>query len=48
MSNISKAELDKEIATFRSLQETIQKLKIDEQKLIGQQSENEMVKQVCI
>ena len=46
MSNITKAELDNEIATFRSMQGTIQKLKTDEQQLLGQQSENEMVKQV--
>ena len=37
--------VDAEIATFRTLQEEIQKLRGDQQLLMQQQSENEMVKQ---
>ena len=36
---------DAEIASYRSMQEEIQKLRSDQQKLMQQQSENEMVKQ---
>ena len=37
--------VDAEIATFRTIQEEIQKLRTDQQLLMQQQSENEMVKQ---
>ena len=37
--------VDAEIATFRKMQEEIQKLRSDQQLLMQQQSENEMVKQ---
>ncbi len=37
--------VDAEIASFRTLQEELQKLRSDQQLLMQQQSENEMVKQ---
>ena len=37
--------VDAEIASFRTLQEEVQKLRTDQQLLMQQQSENEMVKQ---
>ena len=37
--------VDAEIASFRALQEELQKLRNDQQTLMQQQSENEMVKQ---
>ncbi len=37
--------VDAEIASFRTLQEELQKLRNDQQLLMQQQSENEMVKQ---
>merc|ERR1712038_1843544 len=48
MENIGKSiadAVDAEIASFRSIQEEIQKLRTDQQLLMQQQSENEMVKQ---
>mmetsp|Transcript_28045 Transcript_28045/g.32695 ORF Transcript_28045/g.32695 Transcript_28045/m.32695 type:complete len:99 (+) Transcript_28045:54-350(+) len=39
------AAVDAEIATYRKIQEEIQKLRSDQQILMQQQSENEMVKQ---
>mmetsp|Transcript_19680 Transcript_19680/g.39894 ORF Transcript_19680/g.39894 Transcript_19680/m.39894 type:complete len:137 (-) Transcript_19680:263-673(-) len=39
------AAVDSEVARFRELQEEVQKLRSDQQTLMGQQNENEMVKQ---
>ena len=42
------AAVDAEIASYRSMQEELQKMRTDQQLLMGQQNENEMVKQVCV
>mmetsp|Transcript_24420 Transcript_24420/g.36412 ORF Transcript_24420/g.36412 Transcript_24420/m.36412 type:complete len:137 (-) Transcript_24420:378-788(-) len=39
------AAVDAEVAKYRELQEELQKLRSDQQTLMGQQNENEMVKQ---
>jgi prefoldin beta subunit len=39
------AAVDADVALFRSIQEDIQKLRSDQQTLMGQLNENEMVKQ---
>ena len=39
------AAVDSEIASYRAMQEEIQKMRNDQQVLMGQQNENEMVKQ---
>ena len=39
------AEIDAEVATFRSLQEQLQRVRNDLQIVLGQQTENEMVQQ---
>eukprot|EP00586_Coscinodiscus_wailesii_P022134 CAMPEP_0172501038 /NCGR_PEP_ID=MMETSP1066-20121228/145465_1 /TAXON_ID=671091 /ORGANISM="Coscinodiscus wailesii, Strain CCMP2513" /LENGTH=126 /DNA_ID=CAMNT_0013275611 /DNA_START=158 /DNA_END=538 /DNA_ORIENTATION=+ len=39
------AAVDAQVAKFRTLQEDIQKLRSDHQTLLGQQNENDMVKQ---
>jgi prefoldin beta subunit len=39
------AEIDKEVANFRQIQELVQKVRGDLQTVMGQQTENEMVQQ---
>ena len=46
IGNQMAAAVDAELASFRSMQEEIQKMRGDQQILMGQQNENEMVKQV--
>mmetsp|Transcript_38167 Transcript_38167/g.46560 ORF Transcript_38167/g.46560 Transcript_38167/m.46560 type:complete len:135 (-) Transcript_38167:381-785(-) len=43
--NAMAAAVDAQVAKFRTLQEDIQKLRSDHQTLLGQQNENDMVKQ---
>jgi len=42
------AAVDAEIASYREMQNEIEKMRTDQQILMGQENENEMVKQVSI